>query len=225
MAIARVENGAVVEQRDLTMADVPEHKRGMWRPMVYEGNGPESEVVIEGDRVRFVRRQMHAVAAMVKAEAQRRIVALTGAADLTSCLIKQINANMRANRLNDIRMSREWTPEEAAEGQALRTLALTIEAVRIRSNAIEATDPIPADYADDRHWTVHVEIAAAEADRVSRLRDQLAVGLQMTDAQLDIIGGVMPTPERYPDLARVLNIAPNATIGQWRDAIQALKQG
>jgi hypothetical protein len=164
-------------------------------------------------------------AQMVKSEAQRRIIAMTGAADMTMCLIKQSNANMRANRLNDVRMAREWTPDEAAEAQALRTLALTIKAIRDRSNAIEAMIPIPADYADDRHWAVVVEIAAAEADRLSKLRDQLAVGLQMTDAQLDIIGGVLPTPERYPDLARVLNIAPNATIGQWRDAIQALKLG
>jgi predicted ATP-dependent serine protease len=61
--------------------------------------------------------------------------------------------------------------------------------------------------------------------RIADLERRLAVGLQMTDAQLDIIGGVLPTPERYPDLARVLSIAPKATIGQWRDAIQSLKQG
>lgn len=34
MAIARIENGQVVEIRhDLTLTDVPEHKRAMWRPV------------------------------------------------------------------------------------------------------------------------------------------------------------------------------------------------
>lgn len=38
MTIARIENGSVVEQRDLTLEQVPEHKRSQWLPV--EGEAP-----------------------------------------------------------------------------------------------------------------------------------------------------------------------------------------
>ena len=91
-------------------------------------------------------------AAHVKAEAQRRIVGLTGATDLTTCLIKQLNANMRANELNDIRHERALTVPEEAEAAALRNLAAAIKHIRARSDAIEAMEPIPADFADSSYW-------------------------------------------------------------------------
>lgn len=95
----------------------------------------------------------------VKAEAQRRIVALTGATDLQSCLIKQLNANMRANELNDKRLTGgELTIEEAAEAAALRGLAESIKSVRAASNEIEAMSPIPADYADDSRWVAAAQL-------------------------------------------------------------------
>lgn len=86
----------------------------------------------------------------VRAEAQRRIIALVGATDLTGCLIKQLNANMRANELNDIMHSRELTSEEAAEATALRSLATQIKAIRAASNDLEPNPP--ADYADTKYW-------------------------------------------------------------------------
>lgn len=89
----------------------------------------------------------------VKAEAQRRIISLTGAPDLQSCLIKQLNANMRANELNDKRLSgSELNTEEAAEAAALRGLAESIKSIRAVSNVIEAMSPIPADFSDDAYW-------------------------------------------------------------------------
>jgi hypothetical protein len=86
----------------------------------------------------------------VRAEAQRRIIALVGAPDLTSCMIKQMNANMRANELNDIQHSRELTAEEAAEANALRSLATQIKSIRAASNVLEPNPP--PDYADDKYW-------------------------------------------------------------------------
>jgi hypothetical protein len=86
----------------------------------------------------------------VRAEAQRRIIALVGATDLQSCLIKQLNANMRANELNDIQHSRELTPEETAEANALRGLATRIKSIRAASNVLEPNPP--ADYADNKYW-------------------------------------------------------------------------
>lgn len=92
-------------------------------------------------------------AAHVKTEAQRRIVGIVRAPDLMSCIVKQLNANMRANELNDIRYSREWTPQEAGEAAALQGLAEVIKGVRAKSNMLEAMNPIPADYAADQYWT------------------------------------------------------------------------
>lgn len=91
-------------------------------------------------------------AADVKAEAQRRIVALVGARDLTDCLVKQLNANMRANELNDIRHSRELTAFEQMEAEALRNVALAVKAIRAASNVLEAFPEIPRDFASDGHW-------------------------------------------------------------------------
>ena len=99
------------------------------------------------------RRALEAQKQAVKAEAQRRIIAVTGTADLTSCMIKQANANMRANELNDKRLGGQaLTAEEAAEAQALRDLAAAIKGIRVASNNIEAMSPIPLDYTSDSYW-------------------------------------------------------------------------
>lgn len=90
-------------------------------------------------------------AADVRVECQRRIIALVGATSLDGCIIKQLNANMRANELNDIRHTRDLTAEEAAEAEALRDLAAAIKAIRAKSNLIEGTPP--ADYKADSYWT------------------------------------------------------------------------
>lgn len=90
----------------------------------------------------------------VKAEAQRRIIALTGTATLLDCIIKQSNANMRANELNDKRIDgAQLTPSEAAEADALRGLATAIKAIRAKSNEIEVMTPIPADFTSDAYWS------------------------------------------------------------------------
>lgn len=87
----------------------------------------------------------------VRAEAQRRIVALTGATDIVGCLIKQHNAQMRATELTLIKaQGGTWTPEQAAEAAALQGLADQIKVIRAKSNAIEPNPP--ADYIDDKYW-------------------------------------------------------------------------
>lgn len=89
----------------------------------------------------------------VKMEAQRRIIALTGASTLEACFIKQLNASMRAIELNDKRANGATLNDaEAAEASALRALATAIKAVRSASNVLEAMRPIPADYASDKYW-------------------------------------------------------------------------
>ena len=86
----------------------------------------------------------------VRKEAQRRIIALSGANNLMSCIIKQLNALMRATELADIKTSRKLTSEESAESDALRRLATVIKAVRAASNAMESGPP--DDYLSDDRW-------------------------------------------------------------------------
>ncbi len=87
----------------------------------------------------------------VRAEAQRRIIRLVGATDITGCLIKQLNASMRATELtNKIATGGTLTTDEAAEAAALKGLADAIKAIRAASNAMEAEPP--ADYAADGRW-------------------------------------------------------------------------
>ena len=113
--------------------------------------------VVEANRVVIsytkTRRSLDEQKAAVKAEAQRRIVALTGVADLMACIIKQSNANMRANELNDKRLNGDTlTAEEETEATALRNLATAIKTIRAKSNDLELMDPIPLDYTNDSYW-------------------------------------------------------------------------
>ncbi len=113
--------------------------------------GDSNATVVEQDRVVTT---FAVTAAHVKAEAQRRIIALTGATSLDGCFIKQFNANMRATELNDKRVSGDvLTVEEEAEAAALRALAAATRQIRAKSNALEAMAPIPADYTSDAYWT------------------------------------------------------------------------
>ena len=90
----------------------------------------------------------------IKEEAQRRIMALVGAADIDACVIKQLNALKREGTLTLKRPAGgSWTAEEAAEAAALQLLADRIDAIRAKSNEIEAMDPIPADYLSDARWS------------------------------------------------------------------------
>jgi hypothetical protein len=41
MAIARIEGGQIVEERPISLSDVPEHKRGAWLP--FEGEPPTAD--------------------------------------------------------------------------------------------------------------------------------------------------------------------------------------
>ncbi len=87
----------------------------------------------------------------VRAEAQKRIIALTGTQDIIGCLIKQHNAQMRATELTLIKAEGgTWTAEQAAEAAALQSLALQIKAIRAASNVLEPNPP--QDFTDDKYW-------------------------------------------------------------------------
>lgn len=86
----------------------------------------------------------------VRTEAQRRIIAATGASDLAGCMTKQLNATMRAIELTRKQLATGLTEAEFAEAALLQALADKIKAIRAASNLIEGNPP--ADYADNSRW-------------------------------------------------------------------------
>lgn len=89
----------------------------------------------------------------IRAECQRRIMIITGTpGDFQRCMVKQLNALMRAAELvNKKALGEELTESELAEEQILMNLANAIKALRAKSNILEANPPI--DYTDDQYWT------------------------------------------------------------------------
>lgn len=157
----RLQDGNPVEFRDLAEPP-PAHKAGMWTPVVEQGvpshavgeTTVRSAGLINGEWVvsyEVVALPNERLVAMIKAEAQRRIVALTGAASLDACLIKQLNALMRATELTNKRAQGETlTVEEETEATILEGLASAIKGIRAKSNVLES-DP-PVDFTSDHHW-------------------------------------------------------------------------
>jgi hypothetical protein len=82
----------------------------------------------------------------VKAEARRRILARFPE-------WKQANMTARGVELVNIRLAvGSWTENQAQEAAALSAAWDWIKGVRAASDALEALDPIPADFADDGNW-------------------------------------------------------------------------
>lgn len=86
----------------------------------------------------------------VRAECARRMCIVVGARSVADLAVKLSNALRETARLQDVRLDRAWTPEEAGRAAVLRAGDAEIERLRVRSNALEP-DP-PVDFADDRHW-------------------------------------------------------------------------
>ena len=88
----------------------------------------------------------------VRAEAQRRIIALYGASSFDACVVRQLNALMRATELtNKAARGVALTADEQSEAAALQAKADAVKAIRARSNELDANPP--ADYRDDSRWT------------------------------------------------------------------------
>lgn len=87
----------------------------------------------------------------VRAEAQRRLMALVAARDTAHLEILISNGSRAAIRL--LRKGKaNWTAHEATRAARLEMLDREIEAIRNASNALEAMDQVPEDYADDKYW-------------------------------------------------------------------------
>jgi len=89
----------------------------------------------------------------VRAEAQRRMMALVGARDAEHLALVITNGLREATRLLQKEAAGQaLTPEEDARKHQLQQVDAAIEAIRAASNRLEAMEPIPEDYADDKYW-------------------------------------------------------------------------
>lgn len=89
----------------------------------------------------------------VRAECQRRMIAMCHARDAEDLAVKIANAQREAARyLNILVAGNPLDNDQAARRTILMELDAAIERLRAKSNALEATSPIPKDFADDKYW-------------------------------------------------------------------------
>lgn len=89
----------------------------------------------------------------VRAECQRRMLAICHARDAADLSVKIANAQREAARyLNILVAGNQLDNDQAARRTILMELDAAIERLRAKSNALEATSPIPKDFADDKYW-------------------------------------------------------------------------
>jgi len=153
MNYAKIDNGNIVEIRNIDEASIPEHKRYMWLPVV--DNVPEvnkfyynvvaNTPVVLSDKVLIeytvTPHPVNLLQALVKQEAERRILEFYP-------LWKQ--SNMLSDKLTLLNKTR--TPEEEQQLIDIDAGFAYINHIRQRSNIIEAMDPIPENYVADTYW-------------------------------------------------------------------------
>jgi hypothetical protein len=134
-AYCKIVNNQVVAQEVFSEEELPVNE--LWLPVVVESPvynrathyETRRENRIESDRVVRVRviepREVNLE--HIKEEARRRIIELTGSSDIISSILKQIN-------------------EETG------VFKVGIKKIRDKSNLLEAMNPLPIDFRDDKHW-------------------------------------------------------------------------
>jgi len=89
----------------------------------------------------------------VRAECQRRMIQLCRARDAADLQVKIANAQREAARyLNILIAGNALADDQAARRTVLMELDAAIERLRAKSNALEATAPIPKDFRNDGYW-------------------------------------------------------------------------
>lgn len=87
----------------------------------------------------------------VKAEAGRRLAALIGARDRTHA--ERMIADGTREGLRLMRKGEAaWSSDDLTRAAHLERTDAAVDAIDTASKALRALDPIPDDYADDRHW-------------------------------------------------------------------------
>jgi hypothetical protein len=159
MLYAKIENGIVVQTKEFEVGAIPEHKQFHWYqvnnviPEQYDDfyhilSGPTTEISEENKTVRFIysleSKPLVDLQSLVKAEAARRIFQIYP-------LWKQYNLAVDKFTLMD---TPNRTPEEESKMQEVTDSINWIKSIRLRSNELEAMDPIPKDYTNDSYWVV-----------------------------------------------------------------------
>ncbi len=159
MLYAKIENGIVVETKEFEVGAIPEHKQFLWYPVnnvipeQYDDfyhilSGPTTEISEENKTVRFIysleSKPLVDLQSLVKGEAARRIFQIYP-------LWKQYNLAVDKFTLMD---TPNRTPEEESKLQEVTDSINWIKSIRLRSNELEAMDPIPKDYTNDSYWVV-----------------------------------------------------------------------
>lgn len=88
----------------------------------------------------------------VRAEAERRIIALLDARDKGHMEILISNGTREAVKLLRIAQAQPWTQEQADRAAYLEQVEVAIDAIRDASNVLESMVPIPNDFASDENW-------------------------------------------------------------------------
>lgn len=89
----------------------------------------------------------------VRAECARRLMQLCQARDAADLSVKIANAQREAARyLNILVAGNSLADDQAARRTVLMELDAAIERLRAKSNALEATSPIPKDFRNDSYW-------------------------------------------------------------------------
>jgi len=170
---ARVEGSTVIERREIEA--LPEHKSHLWRPVVYEGSGPLSDVIVEPTQVRVVRSVPPITVEQVVAERERRLALgfnydfgngrgvhrigttkedMAGWSDVSTYAGALIDRGdlttqipIATNTGTCLVTPPEWRAIEIAAAQFRQPLWT-------KSFALMALAPnIPADYTHDSYWT------------------------------------------------------------------------
>lgn len=175
--LARIDGGQVAEIRNLTIDDVPVHKRDQWRPVVDEGDGPELSIVVEASQVRRVRSYtQEQMKQKVNIERDKRLTLFRFAGkdynfdadsrqNISDAYALALAAVVNGAQPNDYRWADAdedftWiaydntsTLMDAQTTLAFGQAAASWKADHIRTaRAIKDIDPVPVDYTDDSRW-------------------------------------------------------------------------
>lgn len=110
-------------------------------------SGPLWEMVVNGEFGEiepYIAPEVIIYPHMVKSQAYKRI-------SLFCPHWMQSNLTARAVILAEMGRDK-WTTDDEAQWEEIRALWARIDAVRAASEEIEAMEPIPLDYADDKYW-------------------------------------------------------------------------
>lgn len=128
-----------------------EHPALGWIPFTATPNDPEQhgrdlfqEITEAGGIAEYIPPVIVVTAQQIKAEAYRRIIVICPE-------WKQRNLTAQASILAE-KGRANWTAEELAAWDAGEAIWQSIAAIRAASDQLEAMDPIPDDYTDDKHW-------------------------------------------------------------------------